>query len=760
MEKVLKRSLSILLAITIIFSSAYVGLGEVDLGGLFAIEANAATIVDSGTCGTNVTWTLDDAGKLTISGTGNMTNYFVFSDVPWYSLRASVKTVVVDNGVTSIGFGAFGDCTSLTSITIPNSVTSIGYLAFAYCTRLTSISIPDSVTSIDTDAFIGCTSLTSITIPNSVTSIGGFAFYDCTSLTSIIIPNSVISIGAAVFDNTGYYNNNSNWENGVLYIGVHLLEAKESITGTYKVKNGTKNIAESAFGDCDSLTSIIIPNSVTRIASCAFSGCESLTNITIPNSVISIGTNAFSGCESLTNITIPNSVTSIDTSVFSGCESLANITIPNSVTSIGCWAFDGCTNLKYVFYSGSKTAWNAINVDKHNEPLKKAIIHYNATDHNYKVIKKATFTENGKSETKCTVCGYVSKSTVIYSPKTIKLSTSTCTYNGKVRTPSVNVKDSKGKTLVNGIDYKVSVPSGRKLPGIYKYTITFMGKYSGTKNLTFKILPATVDAAKITATQTSSSIKLTWNKVTGVTGYKIYQYSPSKGKYVQIATVTGNTYQKTTNLKACTTYKFKVKAYKKLSDGAVLDGVASNAYTTATKCAAPKLVKVVNGPNGIEFSWKPISNVEGYIVCRKEGNGSWKRIAKLSGASKSSYVDKDLKPGVKYTYTVKAYKSGVYSYYNESGLPIVRLSKAGITGLYSVSNGVKITWHKTTGADGYMVYRSTGNGEFIKIATIKGYSNVSYVDKTAKKGVKYTYRTKAYNGASVSATSDPKSITR
>ena len=144
----------------------------------------------------------------------------------------------------------------------------------------------------------------------------------------------------------------------------------------------------------------------------------------------------------------------------------------------------------------------------------------------------------------------------------------------------------------------------------------------------------------------------------------------------------------------------------------------------------PALKNVYNGPNGIEFSWKPISNADGYIIYRKEGNGGWKRLATLSGTSKSSYVDKALKAGAKYTYTVKAYKGDAYSYYSEAGLPIVRLSKAGITGLYPVSNGVRITWHKTTGAAGYMVYRSTGNGVFTKIATVKGYDSVSYIDKT------------------------------
>ena len=205
----------------------------------------------------NLTWKLDADGKLTISGTGAMKDYNSDDNPsPASQKKDSVKKVVIEDGVTSIGDSAFSYCSSLTNITIPDSVTSIGDSAFSGCWDLTSITIPDSVTTIGESAFYGCSSLTSITIPNSVTSIGAYAFSSCRSLTSITIPDSVTSIG------------------------------------------------NSSFSYCISLTSITIPNSVTSIGAYAFSNCWYLTSITIPDSVTSIGKSAFYKCSSLKTISL------------------------------------------------------------------------------------------------------------------------------------------------------------------------------------------------------------------------------------------------------------------------------------------------------------------------------------------------------------------------------------------------------------------------------------------------------------------------
>ena len=315
------------------------------------------TIVDSGTCGSNLTYTLDSHGVLTISGTGDMQN----SSFGWD--KDLIKSVVINYGVTNIGQGAFEDCTGLTSITIPNGVTSIGWNAFRNCTSLTIITIPDSVTSIGVAAFYRCSGLTSVAIPDSITSIGDIAFWDCNGLTSITIPDRVTSIGEGVFaacnnltkitvssGNTVYHSTDNcliETETKTLISG-----CKSSIIPT---DGSVTSIGNRTFEDCTGLTSITIPNGVTSIGWRAFWSCFDLTRVIIPNSVTNIGDWAFQSCSCLTSITIPDSVTSIGEGAFKGCTGLTSITIPSSVTSIGDSMFRDCTNLTEIDFSTHTT---------------------------------------------------------------------------------------------------------------------------------------------------------------------------------------------------------------------------------------------------------------------------------------------------------------------------------------------------------------------------------------------------------------------
>lgn len=212
-------------------------------------EYTLSTIVTSGECGKNgdnVTYQLDEEGLLLISGSGNMSDHNGEKDfAPWYSYREKIKTIIVKNGVTSIGEFAFYNCTNATSITIPYSVTIINGYAFRSCESITRISIPDSVTSIGNEAFEYCKNLTSITLPKGLTKVDYWIFQDCKNLTSVEIPDSVTSISGG------------------------------------------------AFGGCKSLKNLIIPDNVEYIGDQAFEGCTSLTSVTIPEKVKTVDRCAF-----------------------------------------------------------------------------------------------------------------------------------------------------------------------------------------------------------------------------------------------------------------------------------------------------------------------------------------------------------------------------------------------------------------------------------------------------------------------------------
>ena len=306
--------------------------------------------------------------------------------------------------VGSIGFGAFRDCSSLTSVTIPNGVTSIGSFAFlgcssleaiqvhednlhyssvsgvlydklrtilltcptktngdfsvpgtvstivdrafADCSSLTSVSIPDGVTSIGSSAFSGCSGLTSMTIPSGVTSIEERVFVSCSGLTGVTIPDGVTSIGEVAFGDC------SSLTSVTIPDSVTLIERSaftrcSSLTSV-SMSGSLTEIGNSVFKDCNSLTNVTIPDGVMFIWTSAFSGCSSLTSVAIPDTLTRISASAFSGCTSLTNVIIPDGVTIMSDRVFEGCSSLKSITLPSGVTTISSSLFEGCSSLKSI----------------------------------------------------------------------------------------------------------------------------------------------------------------------------------------------------------------------------------------------------------------------------------------------------------------------------------------------------------------------------------------------------------------------------
>ena len=341
----MKRTIWVVALVVILLAAAVMPIASADSG-----ENN------SGSCGANLTWELNDNGVLTISGTGAMTNYD-YSGAPWNGKRDLITAVVIAPGVTSIGSSAFWECSNLATVSIPDGVKSIGGWAFFECSSLTSVEIPGSVTSLGNSTFAFCSGLTWVKI-NSNLSVNHNSFHECTSLATLkigsgvtgfdkyLLPNLYALTSVTVDSGNSKYSAKGN----VLLSkdGKTLIYCPIGRKGSLTVPNGVAVIGADAFFDCTKLTSVTLPDSVKRIGVEAFLHCTGLTSVNIPDSVTDIEEYAFYGCTKLTKIQIPGSVQNIGMYAFSKCTKLATLEFGDGVRNIGVGAFESCTKLKSV----------------------------------------------------------------------------------------------------------------------------------------------------------------------------------------------------------------------------------------------------------------------------------------------------------------------------------------------------------------------------------------------------------------------------
>ena len=358
---------------------------------LLTVSAAAeSTIVDSGTCGENLTWTLDGAGTLRIAGEGAMGEY----STPWKQSRDNIKTVVIERGVTAIGGNAFRDCSILTSVTFAgdSQLTIVGNYAFCDCSSLTNITIPESVTTIGNSAFRNCSILTGVTFvgQSQLTTIGNYAFYNCSDLVGITIPEGVTAIDGDAFGfcdslisvtfagnsqlttigNYAFYNCSDLTDvtipESVTTIGRNAFESCRSLTNVYitdldawcRIDFANDSAtpmshAQNIWLNGQKIISVTVPGGITEVKAYTFCGFKNLIQVTIPESITTIGDSAFYNCNSLTNVIFAanSQLTAIGQDAFERCWKLTDITIPESVISIGKSAFDDCRKLTSVTFA-------------------------------------------------------------------------------------------------------------------------------------------------------------------------------------------------------------------------------------------------------------------------------------------------------------------------------------------------------------------------------------------------------------------------
>ena len=340
-------------------------------------EENSEAVV-AGKCGDNLTWSLSSDGTLTISGTGDMYDFdYNEYPCPWRKYENDLSTqithVVIENGVTSIGNGAFYQLTNLADVVIPEGITRIGNEAFSMCSSLPEVALPSSLSSLGTQTFAFCSALTGIDfpsaiteipygtlaycrslqyadLPNNLSTISSRAFFECTSLAGIVFPDSLVKIGELAFSTC-------------------------CSLRTIVIPSNVAEISNYTFAHCEKLTKIVLPDSVTAIGSHAFSGCASLEAVTLPSELTNLGNAAFSYCP-LFFVSLPSSLVSIPSEAFAACHQLKSIYIPISISFIHQSAFAD-TRLADVYYEGDELQWDSLVTTQHFG-FDEASIHYNS----------------------------------------------------------------------------------------------------------------------------------------------------------------------------------------------------------------------------------------------------------------------------------------------------------------------------------------------------------------------------------------------
>lgn len=377
--------------------------GEKDPAAFPDLPIAPETIVKAGDCGRNLLWKLNAAGELIVFGQGMMNDYGNSVVPDWYGFEQQIRSVVVCEGVSSIGAYAFGHCSNLADVKLSNSIRKIGENAFYDCTALEEVCIPNTITKIAASTFYNCRSLRTVELPATLKQIGDGAFAVCNSLTSISLPDGVVYIGGGAFGGCSALTHFT-IPNGVKTIGEETFINCDNLSSV-DIPSGVTTIGYHAFSGCSSLTEITLPDGLLCIRGFAFEECKNLKSVTIPESVRSVGVDAFlnagcyadasnwhdkvfylsnwaldaddpagdctllagtigiaasafTSCNALTSVTAPESLRFIDNDAFYNCGSLKEITMPDGVEAIGYCAFSECTSLTSVVIPKSVKSLN------------------------------------------------------------------------------------------------------------------------------------------------------------------------------------------------------------------------------------------------------------------------------------------------------------------------------------------------------------------------------------------------------------------
>ena len=726
----------------------------------------------------------------------NQSNGLVYVGKVAYKYKGDMPRntkITVKSDTVSISESAFKDCANLTAILIPSSVKHIDKYAFYNCQGLTKLNFNDGIERIENDAFGSCEKLTSVNFSETLKSIGAFAFVECKKLSEITIPQSVTSVGEYAFsgcenlasvtvsDDLPYVGGRAfektKWLNsqpdGVVYIGKSAYGYKGDMPKNTELslKSGITNISGYAFYEEKNLTSVKIPETVNRIGNWAFLDCEGLKNVNIPDGVKRIESWTFSNCSSLTNITVPDSVTVLDGLAFSYCTNLKNIELSKNLTEIGMGALSHCTSLETIDIPDSVIIMDNIAMAGCSE-LKSVNIGSNLKTVGGQVFAGCTSlekvnvnlnnknytSENGiwydKNKTKIILYPYNKKDSAYTTPTSLK---ELC--NGYVGSYGILLDNSNLKTVtieknVAKIDdyaigfvfdfdnYKINKVKDFTVKG---YRGTVAESYAKKNSFNFVALDKTLQTPSISKLEnTSGGIKISWNKVSGAYGYRVYQKTSNGWKRIKDTTATSYT-DSAVSVNQTKTYTMRCVD----KNGNTVSGYNSKGWSKKYTPVAPTISKLENTSGGIKLSWNKIAGVYGYRLYYKTSSGGWKRFKDTTA---TSFTDSGVSPNRTETYTIRCIdKNGnTVSGYNSKGWSKKYTPVAPtISKLENTSGGIKLSWNKVAGVYGYRLYYKTSSGGWKRF---KDTTATSFTDSgvSPNRTETYTIRCIDKNGNTVS----------
>ena len=656
-----------------------------------------------------------------------------------------LENVTFENGLLVLPNECFKNCTGLKSITLPDSMMSVGKSAFENCYNIKSVTFSENLNTIADSAFKGCSSIENLSFNKNLREIGNNAFEECSSVKNVTFNDSLNTIGESAFANCS---------------SVEKVDLPESVS----------SVGKDVFEGCKAIKNITLSSKLNYVNDGVFSGCSSLESVDLPDNISEIGANSFADCTNLKNIRFGKNLIHIDSYAFSGCSSLKSIEFPAGLQYIWSKAFIDCTNLSSVkLNSGLKQIsnyafYNCLNLKKVRIPTSDTYLcdyslgYYGKNDNNYKIPDFVIVGEKNSYAKQ-----YAADNGFKFEEYKVNLSTPQITslknttggvkitwnkvdgaygYRLYYRPASGGWKRFKDTTATSFTDSSV-VPNKTET-----YTIRCLDKDGNTisgfnsNGWSIKYVPVAPTISKLE--NTSSGIKLTWNKIAGVYGYRLY-YRPASGGWKRFKDTTATSFTDS-SVVPNKTETYTIRCLDK--DGNTISGFNSNGWSIKYVPVAPTISKLENTSGGIKLTWNKIAGVYGYRLYYKPASGGWKRFKDTTA---TSFTDSGVSPNRTETYTIRCIDrngntvSGFYS----KGWSIKYVPVAPtISKLENTSGGIKLTWNKIAGVYGYRLYHKTSSGW----KRFKDTTATTYTDTAVKSGRTETYTIRCIdkNGNTVS----------